>query len=131
MSKYYQIDDQIAQTSTETILGQYQDSTAAVMRQYQDSPAIVQRQNWESTETVPRQYRDSTVTVLQQYWNGTATVPRQYRDSGPLSQHGLSAEGAKAKVVNMKEKYYGEYHHSLCNLSKCQQLFLSKQSIYF
>merc|ERR1739842_74721 len=40
--------------------------------------------------------------------------------------------GAKAKVVYMKEKYYGEYHHSLClcNLSKCQQLILSKQSIY-
>ena len=32
----------------------------------------------------------------------------------------------------MKEKFYGEYHHSLrlCNLSKCQQLILSKQSIY-
>ena len=46
--------------------------------------------------------------------------------SGPLSQHGLSAEGAKAKIVYMKE-----YHHSLYNLSKCHQVILSKQSIYF
>ena len=51
--------------------------------------------------------------------------------SGPLSQHGLTAEGAKAKVAYMKENKYGEYHHSLCNLSNCHQLFLSKQSIYF
>ena len=80
-------------------------------------------------ERVLRQYRDSIATVLRQYHDSTETVAPY---SGPLSQHGLSAEGAKAKVVYMKEKYYGEYHHSLClcNLSKCQQLILSKQSIY-
>ena len=72
------------------------------------------------------------MTVLLAPYSGPLQLPLIVAPySGPLSQHGLSAEGAKAKVVNMKEKYYGEYHHSLCNLSKCQQLFLSKQSIYF
>ena len=31
----------------------------------------------------------------------------------------------------VEKKYYGEKHRSQCNLSKCHQLFLSKQSIYF
>ena len=41
------------------------------------------------------------------------------------------AEGAKAWVVIMLDKYYGVYYHTLYNPSKCRQSFRSEQFIYF
>ena len=73
MSKYYQIDDQIAQTSW--------DNTERVPRQYCSSNERFRRQSHNWSTIVMREYRDSTETVPWQYCNSIETVPRQYRDS--------------------------------------------------
>ena len=52
-----------------------------------------------------RQYQDISVTVpLAPYSVPIVLPPIVAPYSGPLSQHGLSAEGAKAKLLYMKEK---------------------------
>ena len=89
---------------TETVLRQYRVSIATVPRQYRDSTVTVLQQYRDSTETVLRQYRDSTVTVPQAPYSGPLQLPPTVApDSGPLSQLGLSAEGAMANVAYMRE----------------------------
>ena len=54
--------------------------------------------------------------------------PLQGPLKGPLAIALSSGLWQWPPIIEMK--YYGVYHHSLSNLSKCHQSFLSKQSIY-